>query len=54
MQAESDFNIRIAEAAGGDLRNAITRESYSVLLVPSKSVKQFEKFVKGYEKNVQS
>ena len=50
MQAESDFNIRIAEAAGGDLRNAIPRESYSVLLVPSKSVKQFEKFVKGYEK----
>src|SRR5664279_876279 len=50
MQAESDFNIRLAEAAGGDLRNAIPRESYSVLLVPSKSVKQFEKFVKGYEK----
>ena len=33
MQAESDFGIRLAEAAGGDLRNAIPRESYSVVLV---------------------
>jgi dipeptidase D len=50
MQAESDFKIRLAEASGGDLRNAIPRESYCVLLVPSKSASQFEKFVKGYEK----
>lgn len=50
MQAESDFKVRIAEAAGGDLRNAIPRESYCVLLVDQKSAKDFEKFVKGYEK----
>jgi dipeptidase D len=50
MQAESDFGIRLAEAAGGDLRNAIPRESYSVLLVPEIKAKEFEKFVKGYEK----
>jgi len=50
MQAESDFKVRLAEAAGGDLRNAIPRESYSILLVPSKSSGQFQKFVKGYEK----
>jgi dipeptidase D len=50
MQAESDFGIRLAETSGGDLRNAIPRESYSLILVPSKSVKPFEKFVKGYEK----
>ncbi len=49
MQAESDFKIRLAEAAGGDLRNAIPRESYSVLLVASGQAKGFEKFVKGYE-----
>src|SRR5664280_469199 len=50
MQAESDFGIRLAEAAGGDLRNAIPRESYSIVLVPETKAKEFEKFVKGYEK----
>ena len=49
MQAESDFGIRMAEAAGGDLRNAIPRESYSVVLVPEIKAKEFEKFVTGYE-----
>jgi dipeptidase D len=50
MQAESDFAVRIAEAGGGDLRNAIPRESVAILLVSSKLEKQFEKFVKGYDK----
>lgn len=50
MQAESDFDIRLAEAEGGNLRNAIPRESYSVLLVEDEKVKAFEKFVKEYEK----
>ena len=50
MHAESDFKIRLAEAAGGDLRNAIPRESYSILLVPGTKAKEFEKLVKGYDK----
>ena len=50
MQAESDYGIRLAEAAGGDLRNAIPRESYSIVLVPEIKARDFEKFVKGYEK----
>jgi dipeptidase D len=50
MQAESDFAARIAEAGGGDLRNAIPRESSALLVVSSKFEKQFEKFVKGYDK----
>jgi dipeptidase D len=54
MQAESDFGIRLAEAAGGDLRNAIPRESYSIVLVPEIKTKEFEKFVKGYEKMYQA
>jgi dipeptidase D len=49
MQAESDFGVRIAEAAGGDLRNAIPRESYSIVLVPEIKANEFEKFVAGYE-----
>jgi dipeptidase D len=50
MQAESDFGVRIAEASGGDLRNAIPRESYCKIMVAGAKAKQFEKFVKGYEK----
>lgn len=50
MQAEADFGIRLAEASGGDLRNAIPRESYSILLVPDKKNKDFEKFTGDYEK----
>jgi dipeptidase D len=50
MQAESDFGIRLAEAAGGDLRNAIPRESFSILLVPEIKAKEFEAFVKGYDR----
>lgn len=50
MQAESDFGIRLSEAAGGDLRNAIPREAYSIVLVPEIKSAQFKKFVKGYEK----
>jgi dipeptidase D len=49
MQAESDFGIRISEAAGGDLRNAIPRESTAIILVPEIKAAEFEKFVKGYE-----
>jgi dipeptidase D len=50
MQAESDFGIRVSETAGGDLRNAIPRESFAVLLVPEIKASEFESFVKGYEK----
>jgi dipeptidase D len=50
MQAESDYDIRISEAGGGDLRNAIPRESYSVVLVPENKASEFEKFVKSYDK----
>lgn len=50
MQAESDFGIRLSEAYGGDLRNAIPRESVAVLLIPEIKTAEFEKFIKGYEK----
>ncbi len=50
MQAESDFGIRLSEASGGDLRNAIPRESFAILLVPEIKVTEFEAFVTGYNK----
>lgn len=50
MQAESDFGIRISATAGGDLRNAIPRESFAILLVPEEKAAAFENFVRNYEK----
>jgi len=45
MQAESDFGIRLAEASGGDLRNAIPRESHALMMVPDDKAQKFEDFV---------
>jgi dipeptidase D len=50
MQAESDYAVRLAEAAGGDLRNAIPRESHALVIVATKKASDFEKFIKHYEK----
>jgi len=50
QQAEHDFGLRIADYTGGDLRNAIPREAFATIVVPSIKKAQFEKFVKGYEK----
>lgn len=48
MQAESDFDIRLAEAGGGDLRNAIPREAHAVVAVAADKVDEFKKFVNNY------
>lgn len=50
QHAEHDFGMRIADYTGGDLRNAIPRESFATIVVPSIKKAQFEKFMKGYEK----
>lgn len=50
QQAEHDFGLRIAEYSGGDLRNAIPRESFATVVVPDIKKAQFEKFVHAYEK----
>lgn len=49
MQAESDLKIRLAEASGGDLRNAIPRESHAVVLVPEAEAPRFESMVAAYD-----
>jgi dipeptidase D len=48
MQAESDFDIRLSEVSGGDLRNAIPRESHSIVLVPEDKIAGFESFIIRY------
>lgn len=49
MQAESDYAIRVAEAAGGDLRNAIPREGSAIIAVDSGKAAALETFVKKYD-----
>ncbi|HDS06526.1 MAG TPA: aminoacyl-histidine dipeptidase [Bacteroides sp.] len=48
MQAESDLQVRLAEAMGGDLRNAIPRESKATVLVPDNNKKAFNGMVDSY------
>ncbi|MGW8316064.1 MAG: aminoacyl-histidine dipeptidase [Bacteroidales bacterium] len=45
MQAEADLHIRLSEAAGGDLRNAIPRESRAVVIVPEDLADKFEALI---------
>jgi dipeptidase D len=49
MQAEADLKIRLSEASGGDLRNAIPRESQAVVLVPESQTGAFETMVTSYQ-----
>ncbi len=49
MQAEADLNVRLSRAEGGDLRNAIPRESTGVVLVPEESAIKFETLVADYQ-----
>lgn len=48
MQAESDLGIRLSEASGGDLRNAIPREAQAVVVVPQEVTGKFENLVEQY------
>jgi dipeptidase D len=51
-QAEKNFAIRLAAVEGGNLRNAIPREAFAVLMVPKDNVKAFEAAVKAYETTI--
>lgn len=49
VQAEAELDIKLAEAKGGDLRNAIPREAYAVIMVEQDKAGDFETLVKEYE-----
>jgi len=49
MQAESDLQIRLSETSGGDLRNAIPRESQAKILVPANATGELETLVENYQ-----
>jgi len=48
MEAADQFGLRLANINGGSLRNAIPRESFSVVLVPEGSKDDFLGFVSAY------
>ena len=52
--AEANFSVRLSSFNGGNLRNAIPREAFAEILVPSKKTKEFLKQVKIYEKIFQN
>lgn len=47
--AEKNFGLRMASAEGGNLRNAIPREAFAIVVVPKDKAKDFDKAVKEYE-----
>lgn len=46
--AEKNLGLRLASFDGGSLRNAIPREAFAVVVVPTAKVAEFEKSVKEY------
>jgi len=49
MQAEAELDIRLAEASCGDLRNAIPREGYAIVVVSEEKSSEFEQMVQEYD-----
>ncbi|MBS9768737.1 MAG: M20/M25/M40 family metallo-hydrolase, partial [Flavobacteriaceae bacterium] len=49
----TDLGIRLSEAEGGSLRNAIPREAHAFIAVPADKVADFEKATKEYETAMQ-
>lgn len=47
--AEKHFDMRIADILGGSLRNAIPRESFATVVVPTEKAADFESCVKKFE-----
>lgn len=46
--AEKNFGLRLASIDGGSLRNAIPREAFAVVVIPSGKTKAFEESVAAY------
>src|SRR5665647_214143 len=47
--AIQEMDVRLAEINGGGMRNAIPREAYAVVVVPTESVQEFLSAVSRYE-----
>lgn len=54
FSAIESFDIRISEFHGGQVRNAIPREAFATIVVPSAYVDDFIAFVRGFEKTLRA
>lgn len=50
-QAANEYDLRIYDIQGGNLRNAIAREANAVVFIPAENTGEFEAFVAKMEKN---
>lgn len=48
LDAETELGVRVSEMSGGDLRNAIPREAYALVIVPEIKSGEFETMVKDF------
>lgn len=48
------YDIAIAHIDSGNLRNAIAREGYAIIMVPKNEAKEMEAFVKEFDKTVKN
>lgn len=48
------YDIKLAEVSAGDMRNAIPREGYAVVMVPNENVEAVKQKVRDYESIVKS
>lgn len=53
LHKNETLGIRLSEAEGGSLRNAIPREAHALVAVPNNKVADFEKAIKEFEKEKQ-
>jgi dipeptidase D len=53
-RAAEKFGLRLADIQGGSLRNAIPRESFTVVVVPDANKDAFKEFAEGFEKEQQA
>ena len=50
--AQAKFKLKLSKIEGGNKHNAIPREAFAVVSVPTVSVKEFQKFVASYNKTL--
>jgi dipeptidase D len=52
MRAAEKFGLRLATIEGGNLRNAIPREAFAVVVVPESAKETFKEFAMDFEKEM--
>ncbi len=50
----NNFDLRLNDFNGGNLRNAIAREAFAIICIPNEMESSFISYIKDFEKTVQS